>query len=162
MNYYVKNNKLLITEANLSNENGFSELTYEQIDFYIKNQNASVFEVLNCKMNENYAPALDVVKKEKCSMVDSVYSNIYNTNFNVASAINIGFAFHAGCAKAKIATSWIVSLSLEKSQKKNDIMNLTTVDDVFNYNITPSSQVCPVTTDELRDEYLELINGNLN
>lgn len=162
MNYYIKNNKLLITEANLSNQNGFSELNVEQIDFFCKNQNASVSEILNCQLIENQEPVLDVVKREKCARVDSIYSNIYNINFNVASAINIGFAFHAGCTKAKIATAWIVSLSLEKTQKKSDIMNLTTIDDVFNYNITPSSEVCPVTTDELRDEYLELINENLN
>jgi hypothetical protein len=52
-------------------------------------------------------------------------------------------------------------LSLEKTQKKSDVMGLTTIDDVFNYDITPTSEVCPVTTDELRDEYLELINDQL-
>lgn len=161
MNYYVKNQKLLITEANLSTQNGFSELNNEQIDFFSRNQNASVDEILNCQLRENSEPALDVVKREKCARVDAIYSNIYNTNFNVASAINIGFAFHAGCQKAKTATAWIVSLSLEKTQKKSDIMGLTTIDDVFNYDITPTSEVCPVTTDELRDEYLELINDQL-
>jgi hypothetical protein len=75
MNYYVKNQKLLITEANLSTQNGFSELNNEQIDFFSRNQNASVDEILNCQLRENSEPALDVVKREKCAMVDSIYDS---------------------------------------------------------------------------------------
>lgn len=63
MYYYIVNKKRIVgfeQEVNLAMNGGFAPLTKEQSEFYEKNPNTTINEVLQCKLNERYVPEVKV------------------------------------------------------------------------------------------------------
>jgi hypothetical protein len=56
---------------------------------------------------------------------------------------------------------WIIMMSLEKTRKKNEVMALETIDEVSNYEIKPSYELPPYTTDVVRDEFIGIVQTRL-
>lgn len=59
MYYYIFNNRKIVAfpnELNLLINHGFVPLTEEQTAFYLANPNATIYEIINCQLNEPYTP----------------------------------------------------------------------------------------------------------
>jgi hypothetical protein len=161
--YFSKENEIRTTEADLSAEIDFLPLTQEQINFYMSHPNCSVDEVRTCHEIVINLPSLEFVKDLKIRRIEDLYTNLLNSTFNVATSICIGSAFFSDnlMPKNDKQVLWIVMMSLEKTRKKNEVMALTTVEEVSNYDITPSYELPPYTTDVVRDEFIDVVKVRL-
>jgi hypothetical protein len=159
MNYYFFGLEIKTTEAELPIDKGYIPLTPEQIEFYMENQDCKVCEVEKCERDIVELPSIEFLKNWKVERIEQAYTYLLNNTFNVATSICIGSAFFSGndMPKNKETVRWIVTLSLEKTRKKNEVMALETIDEVSNYDITPSSSTPPFTTDEVRDEFIGVV-----
>jgi hypothetical protein len=163
MNYYFYELEIKTTEAELPIEKGYIPLTPDQINFYMGNKDCTVCEVEKCKRDIVELPSIEFLKEWKVGRIEQTYTSLLNNTFNVATSICIGSAFFSDYVMPKNDKQvlWIIMMSLEKTRKKNEVMALETIEEVSNYDITPSYELPPYTTDVVRDEFIGIVKTRL-
>lgn len=70
--YYFVDNKILEFnfELNLDLNPSYIKLTQEQVDFYLTNPTASIYEIRNCQLNVPYQQSLDEIKQLALSQIN--------------------------------------------------------------------------------------------
>lgn len=92
MNYYHKQGKIYVTEAELN----YDSLTENQIQFYLENPTAKVNEVLNCKFDDPVEMPLQML----VDMTTENYSKCEFNNIGASGAIKTNEYAKFGCQLA--------------------------------------------------------------
>lgn len=148
MNYYLKDNIILKTEADLSQENCIS-LTSEQIDFYLLNEDASISEVLNCKLNEIIERNLEVEKQMLINIVSRNYTQMMNDNFDSVLTPLAYDGFKLGYEKCSGVMSWCVQKTEERISKINAIKNAQDFNELSSISCNFENKNKPYSAEEL-------------
>lgn len=148
MNYYIKNNKIYITEANLGCEMGFYQMTVEQALFYETNSSATIDEIINCKLG---VEPKNIVSKEELEFeIYAKYEKAETNNLTPAGAIQLAEWCQMGLPKALAVRQWIVDLYGERDEKLTKIENSE-----FDIDLNPSQPDKPYSFREMKVEFLE-------
>ena len=148
MNYYLKDNIILKTEADLSNENCIP-LTSEQIAFYLLNENVSICEILNCKLNEIVERNLEVEKEMFISIVSNNYTQMMNENFDSVLTPLAYDGFKLGYEKCSATMSWCVQKTEERITKINAIKDAQNFEELSLISCEFENKTKPYSAEEL-------------
>ena len=152
MNYYIKNNKIYITEANLGCEMGFYQMTVEQALFYETNRDASITEIINCKLDVEIK---NTISKEELEFeIYTKYEKAETNNLTPAGAIQLAEWCQMGLSKALAVRQWIVDLYNERDDKLTKIEN-----GEYDVDLNPSQPEKPYSFREMKMEFLEITNN---
>lgn len=123
MNYYIHNSYIHITEAELD----YNNLTSEQINFFLENKNASVSEILNCKLNKSYTPT----KEELIEILSNNYANVERKNLTGAGAVQLKEWAECGNQFAIDNIQWLKDLYSERDVKIMKLYNNEIVEELM-------------------------------
>lgn len=115
MNYYIHNGIIHITEATLD----YNQLNDNQIEFYLSNPNASEYEIINCKLNEEFVQS----NEDKIETLSFNYAEVERQNLTPAGLLLLKQYADNGIQKAIDNLNWLVQLYNERDEKIVKIMN---------------------------------------